>query len=599
MSIARCAGLAFAAVLALSIWAPSVAHAGGCTNEWKSAVSGMWTTAANWSANKVPGSEEEACITKEGTYTVAIEASSASVKSLTLGGSSGTQTLVEESSSSGAATLSTSEGLGIGAHGALTLTNAGVSANTDVLSGPVTNAGTISILAGGAGGERRLESNLTNTNTGTVSVQSATNFNASKTFTNEGAVDLGESAQLSLSGGSTFVDAAGSLAATGSGDVYVSGTAKYVQGGGTTSGSQPVIVEAGTIEYTGSGASTIRARSYYSYISGNIAKGQTLVVEGCVGGTVAGILVASKSFENAGTIELSSGDYKGSGCGGGDESRLKLESGVTLTNTSTGKILVEPGIGGERKVEGPGAITNKGVVDINATTVENTGSASFTNEGEVNLATGTQFGFQSSSTFTNAGGSLNASGNASVVLGGSATFNQGAGSTNGTEPVIAEASHINYTGSGASVIHENSYYGYISGNIAKGQTLVVEGCAGGTDQGIVVASKSFENAGTIELTSADYKGSACGVGGDESRLKVEAGVTVTNTSTGKILVEPGIGGERKFEGSITNKGVVDINATTVDNTGSATFINEGEVKLAASTQFSFQSSTTFTNGTGA
>jgi hypothetical protein len=595
ISIARCAGLAFAAVLALALWAPSAAHASGCTNEWKSAVSGSWTTAANWSANKVPGSEEEACITDNGTYTVTLSASSASVKSLTLGGSSGTQTLVEESSSSGAATLSTSEGLGIGAHGALTLTNTGVSANTDVLSGPVTNAGTISILAGGAGGERRLESNLTNT--GTVSVQTVTNFDASKTFTNEGAVDIGESGQLTLSSGSTFVDAAGSVASTG-GAVYVSGSAKYVQGGGTTSGSQPVIVEAGTIEYTGSGASTIHARSYYGYISGNIAKGQTLVVEGCVGGTDAGIVVAKASFENAGTIELTSADYKGSGCGGGDESRLKLESAVTLTNTSTGKILVEPGIGGERKVEGAGAITNKGVVDINATTLENTGSSTFTNEGEVNLATGTQFAFQSSNTFTNASGSLNASGNASVVLGASATFNQGAGSTNGTEPVIAEASHINYTGSGASLIHADSYYGYISGNIAKGQTLVVEGCVGGTEPGIVVASKSFENAGTIELTSADYKGSGCGSGGDESRLKVESGVTVTNTSTGKILVEPGIGGERKFEGSITNKGVVDINATTVDNTGSATFINEGEVKLANSTTFKFESSTTFTNGTG-
>jgi hypothetical protein len=157
----RCAGLAFAAVLALALWAPAAAHASGC-DTFTNTADGSWTTAANWSANKVPGSEE-ACITEPGTYTVTLSASSASVKSLTLGGSSGTQTLVEESSSSGAATLSTSEGLGIGAHGALTLTNAGVSANTDVLSGSVTNAGTISILAGGAGGERRLESNVTNT----------------------------------------------------------------------------------------------------------------------------------------------------------------------------------------------------------------------------------------------------------------------------------------------------------------------------------------------------------------------------------------------------------------------------------------------------
>ena len=601
ISIARCVGIAVAAILALALWAPAAAHASGCEDSWKNATSGSWSTGSNWSKNAPPTSEEEACITEPGTYTVTIVAASENPKAVTIGASSGKQSLDIEATASGYAELSTGAGgLTIGANGSVTLTGSGLSGNADYLTGgAVLNEGTISTIAGTSGGERRIEPSVTNK--GTISIGTTTVYNpgGSNTLTNEGALDLAENATLKIESSATLTDGSGgSIDATGNGTVTVGGGATYDQGAGSTTGTEPVIAENSHINYTGSGASLIHANNYYGYISGNIAKGQTLVVEGCVGGTDAGIVVASKSFENAGTIELTSADYKGSGCGaGGDESRLKLESGVTVTNTGTGSILAEPGVGGERKFEG--SIANQGVVDINASTVDPSGSTTFTNEGEVNLAASTEFVFQSSSTFANASGSLNAASNASVVMaGGGATFDQGAGTTSGTEPVIAENSHIDYTGAGASLIHANNYYGYISGNIAKGQTLVVEGCVGGTDAGIVVASKSFENAGTIELTSADYKGSGCGAGGDESRLKLESGVTVTNTGTGSILAEPGVGGERKFEGSITNKGVVDINATTADTTGSTTFTNEGEVNLAASTQFSFQSSTTFTNASG-
>ena len=588
------------AIVAFAALTPASAYASGCTDTFTNTAGGSWSTASNWSKKAAPTSEEEACITEKGTYTVTIAAATENPKALTIGASSGKQSLDIEATASGYAELNTGAGgLTIGANGSVTLTESGVSGNTDYLiGGAVLNEGTISTLTGTSGGERRIEPSVTNK--GTISIGTTTVYNpgGSNTLTNEGALDLAENATLKIESSGTLTDGSGgSINATGNGAVTVGGNATYNQGAGSTNGTEPVIAENSHINYTGSGASLIHEVNYYSYISGNIAKGQTLVVEGCVGGSDQGIVVAKASFENAGTIELTSADYKGSACSGTSaESRLKLESGVTLTNTSTGKILVEPGIGGEPKFEG--SITNKGVVDINTTTADNLGSTTFTNEGEVNLANSTQFSFESSTTFTNASGSLNASGNANVVVGGSATFNQGAGSTNGTEPVIAENSHINYTGSGASLIHEVNYYGYISGNIAKGQTLVVEGCVGGSDPGIVVAKASFENAGTIELTSADYKGSACSGTSAESRLKLESGVTLTNTSTGKILVEPGIGGEPKFEGSITNKGVVDINTTTADNLGSTTFTNEGEVNLANSTQFSFESSTTFTNASG-
>src|ERR1700691_584079 len=41
-----------------------------CTVSWKTAVSGNWDTAANWSPARVPGLTDVACITVAGTYTV-------------------------------------------------------------------------------------------------------------------------------------------------------------------------------------------------------------------------------------------------------------------------------------------------------------------------------------------------------------------------------------------------------------------------------------------------------------------------------------------------------------------------------------------------
>ena len=82
------------------------AKAAGCTDEWKSAVSGSWGTAASWSTGVVPYTIDEVCITVPGTSTVTLapyfvsheglpgaEQAGDTVKSLTLGGSSGQQTL--------------------------------------------------------------------------------------------------------------------------------------------------------------------------------------------------------------------------------------------------------------------------------------------------------------------------------------------------------------------------------------------------------------------------------------------------------------------------------------------------------------------------
>ena len=58
---------------------------------WTNTAGGAWSTAANWSPNRLPASSDTAWITNRGTYAVTVSAN-ATVNGLTLGGDTGTQT---------------------------------------------------------------------------------------------------------------------------------------------------------------------------------------------------------------------------------------------------------------------------------------------------------------------------------------------------------------------------------------------------------------------------------------------------------------------------------------------------------------------------
>src|SRR5271169_6696639 len=91
-------GFALAVLLGLLAWASMPAHASGCMNSWTNTAGGSWSTASNWSKGTVPSSSEEVCITASGTYTVTMgSTASTTVKALTIGGTSGTQTLLTTS----------------------------------------------------------------------------------------------------------------------------------------------------------------------------------------------------------------------------------------------------------------------------------------------------------------------------------------------------------------------------------------------------------------------------------------------------------------------------------------------------------------------
>src|ERR1700730_2480690 len=109
VGLARLIGLGLVVIIGLAVWAPASAHASGCTDSWTNASGGNWFNPSNWSKLEPPKTTDEACITLNGTYTVEIIGNSFQVKSITIGGTSGTQTLSAGSSCSANLELRTTE----------------------------------------------------------------------------------------------------------------------------------------------------------------------------------------------------------------------------------------------------------------------------------------------------------------------------------------------------------------------------------------------------------------------------------------------------------------------------------------------------------
>jgi hypothetical protein len=145
-------GLAFAGILALvalSIWTPSAARAQSCQDSWTNTAGGSWFEDSNWSNKAPPTSTEEACITANGSYTVTLTSGgTVTVKSLTLGGESGTQSLVLGNATNQTLDFDATAALAVGAHGALTLTDGvGQNGQTGTLSvtGAASLGGTLAV----------------------------------------------------------------------------------------------------------------------------------------------------------------------------------------------------------------------------------------------------------------------------------------------------------------------------------------------------------------------------------------------------------------------------------------------------------------------
>ncbi len=218
----------------------------------------------------------------------------------------------------------------------------------------VTNGGTIALRSSGCEHAAYLdtEAGHTLTNTGTIRGETGSGeLRLEGAIASEGTVE--DQAGASLQEYGTLNNGAhGTVKGSGSGHLSVHGT--FVQGAGTTSGTEPVVVEGGTLEYTGSGESHVIARGATNYLKGSLSAPQTLTIEGDCASSYA-YLRASTDVTNAGTIALHS-----AGCE--HAVYVDTEGGHTLTNTGT--LQAQAGSGGELRTEG--TVVNAGRLSIDA-----------------------------------------------------------------------------------------------------------------------------------------------------------------------------------------------------------------------------------------
>jgi len=504
------------------------------------------------------------------------------------------------------------QGSNVGQHATLTaasgFNNAGAirlesidqtwASNLTMTSGTLTNMPTGVINANaGSGGGRTISANLTNNgtvnlNTGSTALAGVFTNTAGFNIPATGAVTMNGSSQafnqnggtfsnagsLSLSLGAVFTQNGGTLNNTGS---FALSDGNLNLNAGTVSSTTPMILThaALTIGSASTASGTIVIHGACT-LSGNVQAGQTVWVQGSNVGQHA-TLTAASGFSNAGAIRLESIDQNWA-------SNLTVTSG-TLTNAGAGVINVNAGSGGGRTISAN--LTNNGTVNLNtgstalagvftntagfnipatgAVTMNGSGQAlnqdggTFSNAGSVSLSSG--------AVFTQNGGTLNNTGSFALSDG---NLNLNGGAVTGTTPMILTHAAL-VIGSGATAGGTIIIHGActLSGNLQAGQTVWVQGSNVGQHATLTAAS-GFSNAGAIRLESIDQNWA--------SNLTVTSG-TLTNTTTGVIIVNPGTGGERTLAAQLDNQGTVNISQATNLVKDSAAHRNSGTIVVNGGT----------------
>jgi hypothetical protein len=365
-----------------------------CDTSWASAASGFWDIAGNWTAG-VPDNAKNACITVSGTYTVTVRGYGRSAAGITLGGSSGQQTLkIAGDGTNGGAYLalpnqgSASDGVLANGRVVLTSSNATYYAELNGGSKVLTNNGQISVDAG-AGGARYLYGGVNNTATGTVTVNQATDSNQSGQWTNAGTITIAAGAALTDIGpltttGTLTIGTGATFSQTGnfswpSGPITNNGSltayaGSFTTGTGSVTGNKVVLLNK-ALSPNGSGAATLVLHGLGNTLATDIAAGYPLTIEGnAVDGSA--VLASSADRTSNAPIHLTSTDP-------GQYAELSSGSNVLTNNAS---LIVDAGAGGPRYVYGGVNNTATGKVTVNQTTEGN--GIAWTSAGKVTVAGG-------------------------------------------------------------------------------------------------------------------------------------------------------------------------------------------------------------------
>lgn len=376
------ATLVVASASALASALVPTAAAATCTRSWTGG-DGSWSDPAKWSGGVVPQPADVVCVTAPGTYTVTVEpdVQASANAGLTIGGSSGTQTvLVQGGTRPGGtpaeATLFVGGEASIEAGGVLELrsgggANPGRSLVLGVSAEPqVVNRGVLRFSAGGTG---VVDARVALRNEGLVDVGEDALRTSTSTFTNVGTIALaaGRTFEITGSGLGPIVELTGGEL-TGSGRILM--TNGRLTHTGTSMVGPRVDWCVGTVRTPGPAAGSFRAvwttLCGAPTLAGDIGASSSVVVDGT--GTSDFGLSLESAVVNRGTLELT---------GSSAASRTRT-FGNPITNEGT------------LRVTGPGprlvgtSLTNHGVLDVASPQLEVTAAFAQSGTGTLDLDVG-------------------------------------------------------------------------------------------------------------------------------------------------------------------------------------------------------------------
>ena len=533
-----------------------------CTDTWKNATSGMWSLATNWSTGVVPTSSTNVCITAAGTYTVTLTGIT-SANTLTLGGSSGTQTVDVQGNTSGSAVFTlTSNGSTIASHGVLALDSQSVTGAgyTEIDSSGsnvwLKNNGTFETLDA-TDQPDYIGVNLTND--GTVSIAGAsTQENTDVAILNNDSFTVASTGNLFDQGtGTSFDQMAGTL--VNSGSLVLSG-AKFTQSGGAESGNQVQLTQFSTLSDSAGTGSFVTTGT--NSLRGTIPTGQSLTVNG---GNTSGVLTLLGNVTNDGNLTLFDGS------GGGDV-ELSNDSVTTRKLKNYGDFTVSGVPGADVDISSD--LTNEigATVTFGTVTTTEEPSCNIINDGTFTVPVkGTLDvigGGEAGTTFTQSDGTLANNGTIRLT---SADFAASGGTESGHPVQLTDGSGlIDSAGSGSYTLLAQSI---LSGTIPAGQTVTVRGTS--TDGPAVVdLSTDVTNDGTLVLdsTSSFYT----------AEIANESNFNFTNNGT--FHAHGTNGGTDIINTPFSNAGTVTINTLT-EGKAYQTISNSGTFTIAPNMEF--------------
>jgi hypothetical protein len=438
------------------------------------------------------------------------------------------------------------------------------------------NTGTFNFAAPTAGGSVARGFAGSFVNSGAVNVAVNADFNSGAPATNNGTFTVASGGQVFSSAAGVFNQNGGTLANNGA-FLFTSGDTFNFNGGNITGNAIEIQNSTLNIGVGSAGTGTFRFISANTH-NGNVAAAQTLIISGFSGINTA---VNAASFSNAGTLNFT---VEGGGAG---EARLNLTPGSTLTNTGAINFqLPAAGLNNSRVVNGN--LTSSGSMTVGAgvvTTFAGGVGTATTNTGSVTVAATGTINFGSSSTFTQAGGTITNNGAFQLD---SDTFNFSGGTTTGNAIALNNSVLNLSAGAGGGQFVFTGSSNTLTGNANPGQTLTVFAPSGVNT--LVVAPASFSSAGTIDFLAS---------GGGSGFVQLSMGGAGTFTNTGTVNFKtPTVSGNnsRVLTGNFTNNGTVNVEAgtiTTFSGTGS-TYTNAATFNVAAGGTLNFGTNGVFT-----